>query len=258
MSAVPLIFTSGWASGINAYAVVIVLSLFGRFGHVAAVPPTLERSDVLLAASVLFLCEFLADKIPLLDTVWDAGHTAVRPALGGAIGALMAHHAHGSLTGTIISSALGGGTALISHLVKAGVRIGVNVSPEPASNIVLSVAEDLAVAIVVALALLHPLAAALIAAAFLMMGLLLVAFVFSRVRAYWRNRRARRQRPRFAGGRTISSSRPCPGSKSSMAVSPEAASASHGRPDEGYLTEIDTDSRDWSAHPESWSDDYWK
>jgi Domain of unknown function (DUF4126) len=80
MSALPLIFTSGWASGINAYAVVLLRGLLGRFGHQAAVPPTLERTDVLAVAAVLFACQFVAGKIPYVDSAWDLVHTASRPA----------------------------------------------------------------------------------------------------------------------------------------------------------------------------------
>ncbi|MDI5964435.1 DUF4126 domain-containing protein [Streptomyces sp. SL13] len=192
MSVIPLIFTSGWASGINAYAVVLVLGLFGRFGHEAAVPPTLERWDVLLVAGALFLCEFVADKIPYVDSFWDAVHTFVRPVVGGAIGTLMAHHAHGSLTEAVTAAAGGGGTALASHLIKAGIRMGANTSPEPFSNIVLSMGEDLVVAGVVSLAMVHPLPAALIAAVLLAVGVLTVVFLVSRIRRYRQLRRERR------------------------------------------------------------------
>ncbi len=200
MTVIPLIFTSGWASGINAYAVVLVLGLAGRFEHVAAVPPTLERWDVLAVAGVLFLCEFVADKIPLVDSMWDAVHTVVRPVAGGAIGTLMAHHAHGSLAAAVTAAAGGGGTALVSHLIKAGVRMGVNASPEPFSNIVLSVAEDLSVAALVSFALLHPLPAALIAAVLLGVGVTAVALLVRRIRAFRQRRRERRAaRAAFAG-----------------------------------------------------------
>lgn len=198
MSVIPLIFTSGWASGINAYAVVLVLGLFGRFGHVAAVPPTLERWDVIAVAGALFLCEFVADKIPYVDSLWDAGHTFVRPVVGGAIGTLMAHQAHGSLVAAVVAGAGGGGTALVTHLVKAGVRMGVNASPEPFSNIVLSMAEDLAVAGVVSLAVLHPLPAALIAALLLAAGVTAVVLLVSRIRRFRRLRKERRAARRAA------------------------------------------------------------
>lgn len=71
MSAIPLIFTSGWASGINPYAVVPLPGLLGRFGHFAQVPPTLERTDVLLLAAALFAGQFVVGKIPYLDSAFS-------------------------------------------------------------------------------------------------------------------------------------------------------------------------------------------
>ena len=165
MSAVPLIFTSGWASGINSYAVVLLLGLLGRFGHNAAVPPALERTDVLVVCGVLYLGQFVFGKIPYVDSVWDAAHTVVRPAMGAAVGALLAGHAHN--LPQALAAGIGGGTALVTHLIKSGVRVGVNTSPEPVSNIIASLLEDLTVAIMVVLALLHPLVAAIIAAVLL-------------------------------------------------------------------------------------------
>jgi hypothetical protein len=193
MSALPLIFTSGWASGINAYAVVLLMGLLGRFGHQAAVPPTLERTDVLVLAAVLFACQFVAGKIPYVDSAWDLVHTAVRPVVGGAIGVLMAQHAHGSLAGATAAAALGGGTSLATHLVKTGVRLGVNASPEPVSNIIASMLEDLTVAGMVVFALLHPVPAAILAAVLLALGVVAVVMLAGRIRRAWRQRRDRRR-----------------------------------------------------------------
>jgi Domain of unknown function (DUF4126) len=192
MPAIPLIFTSGWASGINSYAVVLMLGLLGRFDHMSAVPPTLERSDVLAVAAVLFVGQFVVGKIPYLDSAWDLVHTAVRPVVGGAIGVLMAHHAHGSLPQAVAAAAIGGSTALVTHLVKTGVRMGVNTSPEPVSNIIASVLEDLTVAGMVVFALLRPVLAASLAAVLLVLGLLLVVLLAGRIRRAWRRRRDRR------------------------------------------------------------------
>ena len=86
----PMVFTSGWASGVNAYAVVLVLGLFGRFGGVDSVPPALQRTDVLVVALLLFAVELVADKVPYLDSAWDAAHTFVRPVVGAALGLLIA------------------------------------------------------------------------------------------------------------------------------------------------------------------------
>ncbi|MGW4380905.1 DUF4126 domain-containing protein [Kitasatospora sp. NPDC004531] len=199
MEAVPLIFTSGWASGINAYAVVLLLGLFGRFGGAETVPPALERTDVLIASAVLFLCEAVLDKIPYVDTAWDAVHTVVRPIAGATVGALLAAHDPGSL-GELAAGAVGGTTALLSHGVKAGLRMAVNTSPEPASNILVSLAEDLSVAGLVTLAVFHPWLAASAAALLLAAGALLVWFAVSRIRRYWlRRREARRTRTRNQG-----------------------------------------------------------
>jgi hypothetical protein len=87
-------------------------------------------------------------------------HTAVRPVVGGVIGTLMVHHAHGSLTLADAAAALGAGASLLTHLGKTGVRMGVNASPEPVSNSAASVAEDLSVTGTVAFGLLAPVAAA--------------------------------------------------------------------------------------------------
>ncbi|WP_433855919.1 DUF4126 domain-containing protein [Streptomyces kronopolitis] len=196
MSVLPLVFTSGWASGINAYAVVLVFGLLGATGVGEGVPGALQRPDVLLVAGVLFLCEAVADKVPYVDSVWDAVHTVIRPVAGGVVAALLAGH-DGSLP-QLAAGAVGGSTALVSHLVKAGTRIAVNTSPEPASNIVLSLAEDLGVAGLVAFALFHPVAAAVIAGALLAAGIAVVVFLWSRIRRYLRRRRQRREEKRLA------------------------------------------------------------
>ncbi|MFI9362969.1 DUF4126 domain-containing protein [Kitasatospora sp. NPDC053057] len=191
MTVLPLIFTSGLASGINAYAVVLLLGLLGRFAGAESVPHALERTDVLLAAAVLFLLEAVADKIPYVDTVWDAVHTVIRPIAGAVVGVLIASNDPGSLS-SVAAGAMGGTTALVTHLVKASLRMAVNTSPEPASNIVVSLLEDLSVAGLVTLAIFHPWAAASISAVLLVAGLLLVWLAISRIRAFRARRRERR------------------------------------------------------------------
>ncbi|MEE1785129.1 DUF4126 domain-containing protein [Streptomyces sp. SP17BM10] len=200
MTIVPLIFTSGLASGINAYAVVLLLGLLGRFGGADSVPPALERTDVLVAAALLFLLEAVADKIPYVDSVWDVVHTVVRPIAGATVAALIAGSHPGSL-GEVAAGALGGTTALVSHLVKASLRMAVNTSPEPASNIAVSLAEDLSVAGLVTLAIFHPWLAASISAVLLAIGVLLVWLAISRIRAFRARRRERKAaRARAAQG----------------------------------------------------------
>ncbi|MFF4365956.1 DUF4126 domain-containing protein [Streptomyces sp. NPDC001594] len=199
MSVLPLVFTSGWASGINAYAVVLLLGVFGATGLTDEVPASLQRTDVLVVAGVLFLCEAVADKIPYVDSVWDTVHTVIRPVSGAVIGVLLAGQS-GSLP-DLAAGALGGSTALASHLVKAGTRMAVNTSPEPFSNLVLSTAEDLGVGGLVTFAMFHPTAAAVIAAVLLAAGLALIVFLWSRIRRYRRRRAQRREEKRLAAVR---------------------------------------------------------
>lgn len=197
VSVVPLVFTSGWASGINAYAVVLLLGLFGATGVSDEVPAALQRTDVLIVAGVLFLCEAVADKIPYVDSVWDTAHTVIRPVAGAVIAALLAGES-GSLP-ELAAGAIGGSTALMSHLVKAGTRMAVNTSPEPFSNIGMSIAEDLGVAGVITFALFNPVAAAVIAAVLLVLGIVTVLFLASRIRRFLRRRAQLREEKRLTG-----------------------------------------------------------
>ncbi|MER6101020.1 DUF4126 domain-containing protein [Streptomyces sp. NPDC001832] len=195
MSVLPLVFTSGWASGINAYAVVLLLGVFGATGITDEVPSSLQRTDVLVVAGVLFLCDAVADKIPYVDSVWDSVHTVVRPVAGAVVAALLAGES-GSLP-ELAAGAVGGSTALMSHLVKAGTRMGVNTSPEPFSNFAVSMAEDLGVAGIVTFAIFHPLAAAVIAAALLLLGMVMLIFLASRIRRFLRRSARRREENRL-------------------------------------------------------------
>ncbi|MFF4080302.1 DUF4126 domain-containing protein [Streptomyces sp. NPDC001777] len=196
MSVLPLVFTSGWASGINAYAVVLLLGIFGTTGLSDEVPDALQRTDVLVVAGVLFLCEVVADKVPYVDSVWDSVHTVIRPVAGAVVAALLAGD-DGSLP-ELAAAAIGGSTALMSHLVKAGTRMAVNTSPEPVSNILMSIVEDLGVAGIITFAIFHPVAAAVIAGTLLLLGIVIVAFLFSRIRRFLRRRKQRREERRLA------------------------------------------------------------
>ncbi len=178
----PWVFTSGWASGINAYAVVLIMGLAERIFHVAGIPDALARTDVLIGAGVLFLIEMVADKIPYLDSTWDSIHTIVRPAVGATLGYLFGHE--NSDLNAAFMAATGGFAALASHLVKAGTRAAVNTSPEPASNIVVSTAEDITVAAVMTTAFASPWLAAGIAGLLLVIGAVVVVFLLKRVRRF--------------------------------------------------------------------------
>lgn len=193
MEALPLAFTTGWASGINAYACVLVLGLLGRFGGVDDVPTALTGNGVLIAAGALFAVEFVADKIPYVDSAWDTVSTVIRPTVGAVIAALMSGQASNLEQAVIVTT--GGVVALVSHLVKSSLRLAINTSPEPVTNIAASSGEDVAVLGVVSLAAFHPTAALIVAGILLVLGLIGVFFALrairrglARVKA-WRDRR---------------------------------------------------------------------
>ena len=189
MELLPWVFTSGWASGINAYLVVLILGGADRLFQLGQIPDALARTDVLIVAGMLFLVDTVADKIPYVDSTWDAIHTAIRPAIGAAIGALIVGDA--SSFEQAIAATAGGVTALASHAVKAGLRAAVNTSPEPASNVAVSAGEDVAVASVVSLAIVAPWVAAGIAAVLLFVGMTVVIVLMRRILAWRRRRRER-------------------------------------------------------------------
>ena len=184
MDALALTFSSGWASGINAYLVVLVMGVADRLGSFTEIPDVLGRWDVLSVAGFLYAMEFVADKIPYIDSTWDAISTAIRPTAGAVIGVLLAGDA--SSLDQAVLGVVGGGTALLSHLVKAGGRLAINSSPEPVTNIAASLTEDAAVLGVVWFSLHHPEVAAAVAGVLLLLGLVMLFFLSRFVRRGWR------------------------------------------------------------------------
>lgn len=134
-----------WASGINLYAAILTLGILGSSGHIV-LPPGLEiltHPGVIGAAALMYFLEFFADKIPGLDSAWDAVHTFIRiPA-----GAVLAARAVGNVSpeAELIAGLLGGALAAGTHLTKASGRALLNVSPEPVTNWAASLTEDVAV-----------------------------------------------------------------------------------------------------------------
>lgn len=190
MDLVATLVSSGWASGVNAYLTVALMSLLGRAG-IGDVPEELQSNGVLAAALVLYAIEFVVDKVPLLDSAWDALHTVVRPAIASAIGLAVGGEMGAVGAEEVFAGGGAGAMAFASHAVKAGIRLGVNTSPEPASNIFVSLLEDGLVAGVVILALENPVPAAAIAVLLLITGAALVVFLYKRIRrgyAYVRER----------------------------------------------------------------------
>lgn len=179
MDTLPLAIANGWASGLSAYGVVFLVGLMGRTG-LADTPPALQRTDVLIFVGVLLAVEFVADKIPYVDSLWDSIHTFIRPTIAAVIGVLIAGDAS-----TLDQAIAGTGSsvmALLSHLAKGGLRLAVNTSPEPVTNVGTSLAEDGAVVGMTLLAWQFPWAAAVIALILLALGLTLAGFLLSRIR----------------------------------------------------------------------------
>jgi hypothetical protein len=177
-----------FASGINLYATVAVLGLCSRFNLVALPEQfrAFENPFIIAIALVMYAVEFVADKLPWFDSMWDAAHTVIRP-IGGALVAVTTLGASSPET-QIVAALLGGSVAMTTHLGKAGTRAAVNTSPEPVSNWVLSFTEDVFVIGLTYVALQHPwLALGVVAVALA----LIVAFAAVLVRAF-RRRRARR------------------------------------------------------------------
>ncbi len=142
-STLSLALGSAWTSGINLYATVTVLGLLQKFALTKPLPGGLDVLDnwwIIGIAGGLYLVEFVADKVPYVDSVWDVVHTFIRVPAGAAVA-----YAATSNEGApfyVISTLLGGGLALSSHGTKAALRAGANLSPEPVSNWVLSIVED--------------------------------------------------------------------------------------------------------------------
>lgn len=189
MDLLPLVLTSGWASGVNAYAVVALMGLLGRTAGLDQVPSAVQRPEVIAIAGGMFLVEFVADKIPFVDSMWDAVSTLIRPTIGAVLGYLLAGDTDAA--DSAVYAFAGGGSALASHLVKAGLRLAINTSPEPFTNIAVSTGEDATVAGVISLALYHPWIALTVATLLFVTGLLLVLVLYRLVVRGWRRRLAR-------------------------------------------------------------------
>jgi Domain of unknown function (DUF4126) len=179
VDAVPLVISSGWAAGVNAYATVLLLGIFGRLG-LGDVPDGLESPGVMIAAAALYAIEFVTDKIPYVDHVWDTIHTAIRPTIAAVLGVLLDGDAQGleEALAAVGSST----TALASHAVKAGLRVVVNISPDPFTTTTASLVEDLLVGGVVALIVTHPWVALAVSMTLLALGAAALAWLWRRIR----------------------------------------------------------------------------
>ncbi|MFT7721397.1 MAG: DUF4126 domain-containing protein [Roseateles sp.] len=184
----------GWASGLRLYLTVLLVGVAGHFGWVP-LPPGLQLLAsplVMGCAGALALVEFLADKIPLVDSAWDALHTLIRiPAGAALVAGLFSGWAgdHGEAW-TFVAALAGGGLAAAAHTAKASTRAAANTSPEPFSNVGLSLLGDVAVPSMLWLAWAHPFVFFPLLVLALAVMAVLIWFCFRFVRAL-----ARRVRP---------------------------------------------------------------
>ncbi len=176
---------TSFAAGLNVYATAATLGLLERFG-VVTLPPTLQplaHPAVIGIALLLYLVEFFADKIPYVDTVWDAAHTFIRPPAA----AVLAYAAVAGVPGEwrFAAALLAGGVALTSHATKATTRAAVNTSPEPWSNWTLSVVEDVLAIGIAWLAAAHPIITLAIVAGLLVLSVWALTKLFNFFRGLW-------------------------------------------------------------------------
>jgi hypothetical protein len=183
-----LLAGSGWAAGLNLWAVVGLLGVAGRAGW-ADTPDVLQEPLVITAAAVLYVVEFIVDKIPFVDSAWDVANTFIRPAGAGVLAVLLTPHESSARRIVEVSGAAV--AALSSHSAKASLRALINLSPEPVSNIIASLGEDTFAFSLVAFSLAHPRIALVIA---IVATLLCVVFVWWAVRVLRRARRRLRSR----------------------------------------------------------------
>ena len=190
----------GWASGIRLYAVLFIV---GGLGYLDAVQlpgglTALAHPWVLAATGFMFCVEFFADKIPGVDTVWDAVHTFIRIPAGAALAASV--FGDSSAAATLAAAILGGSLAAGSHFAKAGSRAVINLSPEPFSNWAASFGEELAVGTLLWLAFTHPVAALVVLGALILLMIWLIPKVWRFVRALVARATGAPQRSRDAKG----------------------------------------------------------
>ena len=182
---IALMMGVGWASGLNLYAAILMLGILGAAGNVV-LPPELQvlaSPLVIVAAAVMYLVEFFADKVPGVDTGWDTIHTFIRiPA-----GALLAAGAVGPVNPAVAVAAalLGGGMAALSHTTKASTRVLINTSPEPFTNWTASVTEDVMVFGGIWAALHHPWLFLLLLTAFVLLAIWLLPKIWQGIKKVW-------------------------------------------------------------------------
>jgi len=182
-----LLAAVGFAAGLNLYATVAVLGLLARFGHLPLPPglQLLESWPIIAASLALFVIEFFADKIPAFDLIWNALHTFIRVPVAG----LLAYQATSQLSPErqLVATLLGAAVALAAHGGKTAARAAVTPSPEPVSNITLSLGEDVLAIGLTWLATRHPYVAGTMATVFVAIIVILTRWIIRAMRALFRD-----------------------------------------------------------------------
>lgn len=186
----PIVVGAGFASGLNVYATVATLGVLSRL-QIFALPPALHSLSswpVIIVAGLLFALEFVTDKIPLFDLLWNALHTFIRVP----IAALLAYGATQNLSpaAQLLATVLSGAIALAAHGGKTAVRAAVTPSPEPFSNMALSAGEDVVAVSLTWFATQHPIIATAIVALLLLTIVFAVRFVFRALKNLFRRARS--------------------------------------------------------------------
>lgn len=195
-----LLAAIGFAAGLNLYATVAVLGLLARFGHMSLPPglQLLEGWPVIIGSTALFGVEFFADKVPAFDLIWNALHTFIRVPVAG----FLAYRATSQLSPEhqLLATLLGAGVAFIAHGGKTAARAAVTPSPEPLSNITMSVGEDIVAIGLTWLATRHPYVAGTLALVFVVIVILLARWVVRAMRALFRGAERELGGAKTAGG----------------------------------------------------------
>jgi hypothetical protein len=184
-----------FASGLNVYATVLALGLLDRFSVVQLPSPlnVVSTTPVLAGAFLMYAVEFVADKIPYVDSVWDTIHTVIRPVAG----SVLAYSAVGDVASEwqVLAALAGGSLALTAHTAKASTRAAANVSPEPFSNWILSLVEDAIAFGLVWISATHPFLALSVLAVLVAIAVLIIVKLSRLVRRVFSPRTDQRRRP---------------------------------------------------------------
>ena len=180
---------SAWLSGINLYGTVLTLGLLQRFqlAHLPGDLAILSKTWVIAAAATLFAIQFVADKIPAVDSIWDVVHTFIRVPAGAVLAATAFAHFDPGIR--VLALLVGGGVAFSSHTVKSATRLAANTSPEPFSNIILSLFGDALSVVGTVLVTWHPIVLLAVTLIAVVLSLWISSRIYSGLKRLFGNRK---------------------------------------------------------------------